>query len=48
MGLSLPWAVAISVVAAVAIFSTGGPSDFLFGSSRLQTQSRYWTGDLSV
>jgi D-alanyl-lipoteichoic acid acyltransferase DltB (MBOAT superfamily) len=29
-GPSLPWAVAISVVAAVAIFSTGGPSEFLY------------------
>jgi hypothetical protein len=27
---SLPWAVAVSVVAAVAIFSTGGPSEFLY------------------
>jgi alginate O-acetyltransferase complex protein AlgI len=29
-GPSLPWAVAISVIAAVAIFSTGGPSEFLY------------------
>ena len=29
-GPSLPWAVAISVVAAIAIFSTGGPSEFLY------------------
>jgi alginate O-acetyltransferase complex protein AlgI len=29
-GPSLPWAVAISVVAAVAILSTGGPSEFLY------------------
>ena len=29
-GPSLPWAVAISVVAAVAIFSIGGPSEFLY------------------
>jgi alginate O-acetyltransferase complex protein AlgI len=29
-GPSLPWAVALSVVAAVAIFSTGGPSEFLY------------------
>ena len=29
-GPSLPWALAISVVAAVAIFSTGGPSEFLY------------------
>jgi len=29
-GPSLPWAAAISVVAAVAIFSTGGPSEFLY------------------
>jgi hypothetical protein len=29
-GPSLPWAVAISAVAAVAIFSVGGPSEFLY------------------
>ncbi len=29
-GPSLPWAVAISVMAAVAIFYTGGPSEFLY------------------
>ena len=29
-GPSLPWAVAVSIVAAVAIFSTGGPSEFLY------------------
>jgi alginate O-acetyltransferase complex protein AlgI len=29
-GPSLPWAAAISLVAAVAIFSTGGPSEFLY------------------
>jgi alginate O-acetyltransferase complex protein AlgI len=29
-GPSLPWAAAISVVAAVAIYSTGGPSEFLY------------------
>ncbi len=29
-GPSLPWAVAISVLAAVAIFSTGVPSEFLY------------------
>jgi alginate O-acetyltransferase complex protein AlgI len=29
-GPSLPWAVAISVIAAVAIFYTGGPSEFLY------------------
>ena len=29
-GPSLPWAVAISVLAAVAIFYTGGPSEFLY------------------
>jgi alginate O-acetyltransferase complex protein AlgI len=29
-GPSLPWAVAIAVVAAVAIFSIGGPSEFLY------------------
>ena len=29
-GPSLPWAAAISVIAAVAIFSTGGPSEFLY------------------
>jgi alginate O-acetyltransferase complex protein AlgI len=29
-GPSLPWAAAISVLAAVAIFSTGGPSEFLY------------------
>ena len=29
-GPSLPWAAAISIVAAVAIFSTGGPSEFLY------------------
>jgi alginate O-acetyltransferase complex protein AlgI len=27
---SLPWAVAVSAVAAVAVFSTGGPSEFLY------------------
>ena len=29
-GPSLPWAVAVSVVAAVAVFSLGGPSEFLY------------------
>jgi hypothetical protein len=29
-GPSLPWAVAISLMAAVAIFYTGGPSEFLY------------------
>jgi alginate O-acetyltransferase complex protein AlgI len=29
-GPSLPWAIAVSAVAAVAIFSTGGPSEFLY------------------
>ncbi len=29
-GPSLPWAIAVSVVAAVAIFSIGGPSEFLY------------------
>jgi alginate O-acetyltransferase complex protein AlgI len=29
-GPSLPWAVAVSAVAAIAIFSTGGPSEFLY------------------
>jgi alginate O-acetyltransferase complex protein AlgI len=29
-GPSLPWAVAISVLAGVAIFYTGGPSEFLY------------------
>jgi D-alanyl-lipoteichoic acid acyltransferase DltB (MBOAT superfamily) len=29
-GPSLPWAVAVSAIAAVAIFSTGGPSEFLY------------------
>ncbi len=29
-GPSLPWAAAISVIAAVAIFSIGGPSEFLY------------------
>ena len=29
-GPSLPWAVALSVIAAVAIFYTGGPSEFLY------------------
>jgi alginate O-acetyltransferase complex protein AlgI len=29
-GPSLPWAVAVSVVAAVTIFSIGGPSEFLY------------------
>jgi hypothetical protein len=29
-GPSLPWALAVSVVAAVAIFSIGGPSEFLY------------------
>ena len=29
-GPSLPWAVAMSLVAAVAIFSIGGPSEFLY------------------
>jgi alginate O-acetyltransferase complex protein AlgI len=29
-GPSLPWAVAVSVVAAVAVFTLGGPSEFLY------------------
>ena len=29
-GPSLPWAVAVSVLTAIAIFSTGGPSEFLY------------------
>ena len=29
-GPSLPWAVAVSVVAAIAVFSLGGPSEFLY------------------
>ena len=29
-GPSLPWAVAVSVVAAIAVFTLGGPSEFLY------------------
>ena len=29
-GPSLPWAISVSVAAAVAIFSIGGPSEFLY------------------
>ena len=29
-GPSLPWAIAVSVVAAIAVFTLGGPSEFLY------------------
>jgi D-alanyl-lipoteichoic acid acyltransferase DltB (MBOAT superfamily) len=42
-GPSLPWAVAISIVAAVATFSVGGPSEFLYwqfwNTARVRTES---------